>query len=315
MNAEGGGRVPDKLAELSDAIRDLVRDGDAVVMGACLEQNIPFAAVHELIRQGRRDLKAVAPISDAATDMLIGAGCVAEVIGAWVGNVSGGLGHNYRRAAEAGIPRSVTVTDHSNFSLAMALMAGAYGMPFAPAYSLLGSDILRSNPALKVVANPLSAEGEPIVLVPPLKPDVAILPVQRADRFGNAHHWGNAGVAQEAGLAAKRVILLAEEIVGEATILSDPNRILIPAFRVAAVVHAPAGVHPSPMAGIWQRDTGFLHDYHAQSRDRDGFLAWLDAWVLGVGDHAGYRARLGERLEALRIRGQALAAPVNYAAE
>lgn len=307
--------MPDKLAGLSDAIKELVRDGDAVVMGACLEHNIPFAAVYELIRQGRRDLQAVAPISDAATDMLIGAGCVGRVVGAWVGSVSGGLGHNYRRAAETGVPRAIAVTDHSNFSLGMALMAGAYGMPFAPTYTLLGSDILRSNPELKVVANPLSAAGEPIVLVPPLTPDVAILPVQRADRFGNSHHWGNAGVAQEAALAADRVILLADELVDEATILSDPNRILFPAFRVAAVVHAPAGVHPSPMAGAWRRDSDFMQAYHAGSRDRDGFRAWLEEWVLEPGDHAGYRAKLGARLASLRITGRTLAAPVNYAAE
>jgi glutaconate CoA-transferase subunit A len=305
--------MSDKLASLSDALRELVRDGDAVVIGACLEHNIPFAAVYELIRQGRKDLRLVAPISDAAGDMLIGAGCVAEVIGAWVGSVSGGLGHNYRRAAETGVPRPLTVTDHSNFSLALALMAGAYGIPYLPTTSLLGSDILRANPALALAANPLS--GEPVVLVPPLRPEVAILPVQRADRFGNAHHWGNAGVAQEAALAAERVILLAEEIVEPAVILSDPNRILAPAFRVTAVVAAPAGVHPSPMTGVWRRDHRFFQDYHARSREPAGFHAWLREWVLDLPDAAAYRARLGERLDSLRITGRALAAPVNYAAE
>lgn len=306
--------MADKLVPLGEAVARLVGDGDGVVVGACLEAHIPFAAVHEIIRQGKRRLTAIAPISDAATDMLIGAGCVARVTGAWVGNVSGGLGHNYRRAFETGVPAPVAVDDHSNFSLAMALMAGAYGMPYVPVRSLLGSDIVRSNPAFRLAADPFSADGDPIVLVPPLRPDVAILPVQRADADGNSHHWGNAGVAQEAALAARRVIVLADEIVAPEVILSDPGRVLFPGHLVSAVCHVPAAVHPSPMTGRWRRDNEFFNDYHRRSRERAGFLAWLDEWVLGVADHDAYRARLGGRLEALRIRGEAWSAPTNWAA-
>lgn len=307
--------MTDKLLPLAEAVARHIPDGASVVLGACLEPNIPFAVTYELIRQGRRGLNVIAPISDASTDMLIGAGCVTDVTGAWVGNVSGGLGHNYRRAVEQGIPHPLRVHDYSNFSLGMALTAAAYGMPFAPVRSLLGSDIVRSNPDLRVIDNPLAGEREPVVLVPPLHPDVAVLPVQRADRFGNAHHWGNSGLAQEAALAAERVIVLAEELVEPEVIASDPSRVLFPAFRVTAVCHEPAAVHPSPMTGLWRRDNGFFNDYHARSRERDGFLAWLDEWVLGVPDHKGYRTRLGEQLDALRIRGERLAAPTNYAFE
>ena len=129
---------------LSRAISSHVCHDDAVVLGACLEACIPFAAAHELIRQQFRGLNLIAPISDMATDMLIGAGCVGQVTGAWGGNVSGGLGHNYRRSVEQGVPHQVKVHDHSNFSLGMALTAGAYGIPFIPVRSLLGSDLLRS---------------------------------------------------------------------------------------------------------------------------------------------------------------------------
>jgi glutaconate CoA-transferase subunit A len=305
----------DKLVDLKDAIAELVRDGDSVVLGACLEPMIPFAATHELIRQGKRDLAMIAPISDASTDMLIGAGCVAKVIGAWVGNVSGGLGHNYRRAAEKRVPRPIAIEDYSNFALGMALTAGAYGMPFAPLRSLLGSDILKSNPRFKVTQNPLIDQPDPVVLVPPLKPDVAVLAVQRADRLGNSHFWGNTGLAQEAALAAERVIVVADEIVDTPVIISDPNRILFPAFRVAAVAHVPAGVHPSPMVGAWRRDNAFFADYHARSREREGFLAWLAEWVLDLADHAAYRAKLGAALERLRICGAAPAAAANFAAD
>ncbi|MSP67582.1 MAG: CoA transferase subunit A [Alphaproteobacteria bacterium] len=306
--------MADRRTDLPTAIQELVRDGDSVVLGACLETAIPFAATFEIIRQEKRDLEMIAPISDGATDMLIGAGCVAHVTGAWVGNVSGGLGHNYRRAFEAGVPRALTVADHSNFSLGMALLAGAYGLPFVPIRSLLGSDIPASNPALRRIADPLNP-GQEVIAVPPLRPAVAILAVQRADAGGNAHFWGSSGLAVEAALAAERVILLADEIVPESVIASDPSRVLFPGFRTTAVVAAPAGTHPAPLTGRWRRDTDFFGDYHRQSREREGFRAWLREWVLDVGDHAGYRAKLGPRLDALRIRGEALAAPANYAAE
>jgi len=302
-----------KLLPLAEAVRRHVRDGDSVVLGASFEPAIPFAVTYELIRQRRRDLTMIAPISDASTDMLIGAGCVAAVTGAWVGNVSGGLGHNYRRAVEQGIPRAIAINDHSNFSLGMALMAGAYGMPYAPLRSLLGSDILKSNPSFRLAVDPFAPEGPPVILVPPLRPDVAVIAVQRADRFGNCHYWGSVGLAQEAALAAERVIALADEIVAPEVIASDPNRVLFPGFRVSAVVHEPAGVHPSPMTGIWQRDSQFFNEYHRRSRERDGFYAWLEEWVTGIADHAAYRAKLGERLAALRITGEARSAPANFA--
>lgn len=307
--------MQEKLVNLKDAIASHVPDGSSVVLGAVLEPDIPFAATHELIRQGKKDLNVIAPISDASTDMLVGAGCVAEVTGAWVGNVSGGLGHNYRRAFEKRETPAVKLNDHSNFSLGMALMAGAYGMPYAPMRSILGSDIPTSNPNLKRAENPFSDENAPVILVSPLIPDVAILIVQRADKYGNNHHWGNLGVAQEAALAAEKVILLANEIVEPEVISSDPSRVLVPGYLVTAVCHVPGAVHPSPQTGCWKRDNEFFNDYHAESRTPEGFRAWLDEWVLGVPDHAAYRDKLGARLEDLRIKGQALAAPANFAAE
>jgi len=310
---DGGTDISDKLTDVRDAVTKHVLPGSSIVLGACLEPDVPFAVTHEIIRQDVEGLNVIAPISDASTDMLIGMGCCTQVTGAWVGNVSGGLGHNYRRAFEKAEPHAITVNDHSNFSLGMALMAGAYGMPYAAMRSILGSDILASNPAFRVEVNPFD-EHEKVVLVPPLKPDVAVLPVQRADRNGNCHHWGSSGVAKEAAFAAEKVILLADEIVGEDVIQSDPSRVMIPGFLVIAVCHVPGGVHPSPQTGRWCRDNEFFNDYHKRSRTRDGFLEWIDEWVLGVPDHATYRAKLGERFEQLRINGEAPSAPANFAA-
>ncbi|MGE5539455.1 MAG: CoA transferase subunit A [Gemmatimonas sp.] len=303
-----------KLATLRDAIREVVRDGHSVVLGAALETDIPFAAAHEIIRQNKRDLTMIAPISDAGTDLLIGAGCVGGIRGAWVGNMMSGVGYNYRRAAEQRIPNALTIRDYTNLTLGMALFAGSSGVPYIPMRSVLGSDIPRTNPDFVRADNAL-APGEPVVLVPALVPDVAILCVQRADVDGNAHHWGSRGLAQEAALAAKRVIVLADEIVDRSVIVSDPSRVLVPGHLVSAVVHAPAGQHPAPMTGRWKRDNDFFAEYLTHSKTRDGYLAWLREWVLDVPDHAAYRAKLGARLDALRIKGTALAASANYAAE
>src|SRR5579864_4609894 len=135
-----------KLTSMAEAIAQFVPDGSTVAMSLSLEPLIPFAAGHEIIRQRRRDLTLIGPISDILFDELIGAGCVEKVTAAWVGNVSEGLGHCYRRAVEKGIPQRITVEEHSNFTISLALTAASLGSPYIPTRSLLGSDIIRQNP-------------------------------------------------------------------------------------------------------------------------------------------------------------------------
>jgi glutaconate CoA-transferase subunit A len=272
---------------------------------------IPFAAGHEIIRQRRRELTLVGPISDMLFDQLIGAGCARRIVAAWVGNVSAGLGHNYRRATERNEPSAIEVHDHSNLSISLALLAAAWGVPYMPTKSLLGTDLLRTNPGFRVEPSPL--DGQPLVLVPAVKPDVAFLHVQRADEQGRAHCWGNLGITEAAALASAVVVLVAEEIVPPEVIQSDPNRILVPAPRVTAVVHEPGGAHPSPVQGYFGRDHPAYHEYHAASREAAGFAGWLDEWVLGVANRQEYLERLGaESWAALRPRTQRLAASVDY---
>src|ERR1700693_168657 len=181
---------------MAAAIDRFVPDGATVALGTALESLIPFAAGHEMIRQQRRDLELVGPISDALFDQLIGAGCVRRVTAAWVGNVSEGLGHCYRRAAEDGVPRALEIHDHTNFSIALALWAAAWNVPSLPTRTLLGSDILRTNPGVVAV--------DGLVQVQAVRPDIAIVHVQRADEMGRAHAWGPLGVTEEAGLGAGR---------------------------------------------------------------------------------------------------------------
>lgn len=286
-------------------------DGASVLMCAALEALIPFAAGHEIIRQGKRDLMLIAPISDMLYDQIIGAGCARTIRAAWVGNVSAGLGHNYRRAAEQGIPHPLEIQDHSNFSISLALLAAGMGAPYIPTYSLLGTDILRGNPSFRVERSPFG--GEHVVLVPAVAPDVAILHVQRADETGLAHAWGNLGVSREGLLAARRTILVAEEIVSHDLITGDPNRVLGPAGTVVAVVHEPGGAHPSPVPGFYNRDHEFFHDYHRQTRTRDGWIAWLRAWIQDMPDRRAYLERLGaERRQSLAVKEHRFAPPVDY---
>ena len=300
-----------KLLSMHEAIAQFVPDGASVVMGTALESAIPFAAGHELIRQHRKNLTLIGPISDILFDELIGAGCASQVVAAWVGNVSAGLGHNYRRAVERQIPGPLNVQDHSNFSIALALLAAGLGAPYIPTRSLLGSDLPKTNPSLHIAASPLN--GERVMLVPALVPDVTILHVQRCDVEGNAHAWGNLGISEEAALAARRIILCAEEIVPHEVIVSDPNRVLAPGFKVCAVVREPGGAHPSPLQGYYNRDHEFYHEYHQASRTREGFEQWLHGWVLDIQDRADYLRRLGDtRWQTLQLREHRYAAPVDY---
>lgn len=297
---------------LAEALGRFVPDAASVVMGTCLESMIPFAAGHEMIRQRKRDLTLIGPISDILFDQLIGAGCVARIQAAWVGNVSAGLGYAYRRATEQGVPRPIVVEDYTNYTIALALWAGAHGMPFVPARSGPGSDVVRDHPGFAEVGSPFDGERVPVVKA--LRPDVAIIAVQRADAGGNAHLWGHLGITEEAGLAAARIILLAEEIVDREVILSDPNRVLFPAFMVCAVVHCPGGCHPCPVQGYYGRDHAFYTEYHRETRTQDGMAVWLNRWVHRISDRAAYLEALGqERWEALRLLRSAPAAPVDYA--
>jgi glutaconate CoA-transferase, subunit A len=299
-----------KVTSLGDAIKKWVPDGSSVVMCAALEALIPFSAGHEIIRQARRDLTLIAPISDLLFDQLIGAGCVAKVMAAWVGNVSAGLGHNYRRAAERGEPRPIEIEDHSNFSISLALLAGGLGVPYLPTKSLLGTDILRGNASLREAESPFGSER--LVLVPALRPDVAILHVQRCDAEGNAHAWGNLGFSRDALMASHRAILIAEEIVPREVIGSDPNRVLGPSQHVVAVVHVPGGAHPAPVQGYYNRDHEFFHEYHAATRTIEGWQAWEKEWITDVPDRQAYLRKLDDRWLALQRREHRYAAPVDY---
>jgi len=297
-----------KLFSLPDAIARFVADADEVALGVSQEILIPFAAGHEIMRQRKRDLTLIGPISDILFDQMIGAGCVRRIRSAWVGNVITGSAYNFRRAVESG---AIEMEDHSNLTLMSALLAGALGIPFMPTRTALGSDLFKTNAAIVPATCPFSSEK--LVAVKAIQPDVAIIHVQRADRHGNAHIWGNRGIAREAAMASRTIILTAEEIVAPEKINSDPNRVLIPGFRVNAVVHTPWGAHPSPAPGYYNRDHQAFIDYRSASRTPQGFATWKFRWVDSLRSGADYLKLLGgERRETLGLTHHVWSQPADY---
>ena len=297
-----------KLCTLSEAVQQFIPDGSSIALGLSLESLIPFSAGHEIIRQHKRNLTLIGPISDMLFDQLIGAGCVSAIRAAWVGNVITGSGYNFRQGIESG---TLKIEDHSNLTLALGLRAGAMGVSFMPTYTALGSDLFKTNTNLKKVVCPFS--GDELTAVAAIKPDVTIVHVQRSDEYGNAHAWGNLGVTRDACLASRHVILTAEEIVEPEVISADPNRVFTPGFRVKAVVHSPWGGHPSPVPGCYNRDHQMFLDYRNESKTSELYNHWKKRWVDNVHDHQDYLERLGpDRVAGLAIKNHVYAETVDY---
>ena len=298
-----------KVMSMKEAIGKFVNDGDAAYL-AGFTHLIPFAAGHEIIRQGKKDLTLARATPDIIYDQMIAAGCAKKIIFSYAGNPGVGSLRCFRRATEKGIPKPLEIEEYTHFDLSGRLFAGATNMPFLPVRSNLGSDLPANNPNIKLVLDPYTGHG--VSVVPPLKPDVAVVHVQRCDAAGNAHIWGIVGEQKDAAFAAKKVILTAEEIVDEQTIRSDPNRTLIPDFIVHAVVHEPWAAHPSYTQGYYDRDNEFYVAWDEITKEHDTTMRYLQEWVFGVEDRAAYVKKLGrEKLEKLRPK-PLMSVPVNY---
>ena len=284
-----------KLTTLSGAISRYMRAGD-LVYAAGFTHLIPFAAGHEIIRQGLKDLTLARATPDLIYDQIVAAGCARKVIFSYMGNPGVGSLRLVRGELEAG---RLEWEEYSHFSMISRLQAGAAGLPFMPMNPTAAGDLEIANPGYKTVQDPYS-DGE-VVVVPALNPDVAIVHVQRADADGNAQIWGIIGEQKEAAFAADRVILTAEEIVDPQVIRSDPNRTLIPGFIVDVVCHVPYCAHPSYTQGYYDRDNLFYLEWDRISKSRDDVQSYLDEWVYGVKDRAEYWGKLGaevrERLQ------------------
>jgi len=295
-----------KLIPLSQAINENVYDGD-LIYAAGFTHLIPFAAGHEIIRQGKKDLTLARATPDLIYDQMVAAGTARKVIFSYMGNPGVGSLRIVRAELEAG---RLEWEEYSHFGMISRLQAGATGLPFMPMNPTAAVDLEIANPLYRTVKDPYS--GGEVVVVPALHPDVAIVHVQRCDAEGNAHIWGIIGEQKEAAFAAKRVILTAEEIVDEAIIRSDPNRTLIPGFIVDAVCQVPFCSHPSYTQGYYDRDNAFYLEWDKISQDRALVRKWLDEWVYGVKDRLEYWEKLGAETHARLKIASLPSVPVDY---
>lgn len=295
-----------KLVPLSEAIAQYVKDGD-VVYAAGFTHLIPFAAGHEIIRQGKRDLTLARATPDLIYDQMVAAGCARKVIFSYMGNPGVGSLRIVRAAIEQG---KLEWEEYSHFGMITRLQAGASGLPFLPMKQTGAVDLEKANPNIKRIPDPYG--GKDVIVVPALNPDVAIVHVQRADAEGNAHLWGIIGEQKEAAFAARKVILTAEEIVDESVIRSDPNRTMIPGIVVSAVCHVPFACHPSYAQGHYDRDNEFYLAWDKVSESAEATKQYLDEWVYGVQDRNEYWEKLGSEVhKRLEVRAR-YSEKVNY---
>jgi glutaconate CoA-transferase, subunit A len=264
-----------EILPLPEAIRRFVRSGDTVALEG-FTHLIPFAAGHEIIRQGLTDLTLIRMTPDLIYDQMIGCGCARKLVFSWGGNPGVGSLHRLRDAVEKGWPRPLEIEEHSHSAMAHAYAAGAAGMPCAVFRGYLGSDLPHVNPRIATVTCPFT--GELLTAVPAIRPDVAIVHAQRADRAGNVLVAGITGVQKEAVLASSRAVATVEELVDDLG-TRGTNATVLPAWTLSAVAVAPGGARPSYAHGYYARDNAFYTEWDAIARDRAAFTRWIDEHV------------------------------------
>jgi glutaconate CoA-transferase subunit A len=260
-----------QIVSLSDAIAELVHDGDTVALEG-FTHLIPVAAGQEIIRQGRRGLTLVRMTPDIVYDQLIGAGCADKLVFSWAGNPGVGSLHRFRDAVQNAWPAPLLIEEHSHAGMANRYAAGAAGLPFAVLRGYAGTDLAARTGTVRPITCPFT--GEVLTAVPALTLDSAVIHAQRADRQGNVQLWGITGVQKEAVLAAERSLVTVEEIVDE--LEPVPGAVVLPSWAVGHVAAVPGGAHPSYAAGYSVRDNDFYQEWDAISRDRDEFTRWLE---------------------------------------
>jgi glutaconate CoA-transferase subunit A len=271
-----------RFLALPDAIEETLKDGDVVAMEG-FSHLVPFAAAHEVIRQGRKNLTLIRLAPDILYDQLIGVGCAEKLVFSWGGNPGVGSLHRLRDAVENGWPRPLAIEEHSHAALANAFEAGAANLPFAVLRGYRGVDLPAVNESIRWMTCPFT--GEVLAAVPAVRPSVAIVHALRADRAGNVLFEGILGVQKEAILAAKRSVVTVEEVVEEFGAIS-PNAVILPAWTVTAIAVVPGGAYPSYAHGYYDRDNAFYIAWDRISRDREAFSAWIKANVMQKGPEA-----------------------------
>ena len=307
----------DKIMGSSEAIGQFVHDGDELIIGnytvgSCAE------LVYEVARQKKKNLTLYSQSGIFDVEVLVAAGCVQRLVTTYVmrsGGKSGGSA--VERALQAG---TLEMEDYTNFNYNARLVAGMHGFSFMQVLEgVMATDLFKKRGFLgedkyRVIQCPYT--GKDILTVPAANPDVCIVHVQRADRYGNAQYWGAMGSVAAAALCSKRIIVSCEEIVDHELIRSSPHLTILPAYRVDAVVEVPWGAHPTEVLGYYNQDRLMYGLFVTAASTSEGLKAWLDEWVYGCRDREAYLSRYirsfgQEFLDKLKAQPY-LSAPANY---
>jgi glutaconate CoA-transferase, subunit A len=307
----------DKRMTAKEAVGENVHDGDTLIIGN-YTISIAFGLVYEVARQRKKGLTLCSQSGHLCDEILMAAGCIDRLITAYVMS-AGTIGGDYPvgRALKQG---KLQIEDYTNFHYNARLVAGMHGFSFMQVLEgIMHTDVFKKrgfmgDAKFKVITCPFT--GKETVLVPALNPDVCIIHVQRADKFGNAQYWGAMGSVQAAALASRRIIVSCEEVVEHDVIKSSPHFTIIPAFRVNAVVEMPWGAHPGDVVGCYNADKVGQAVMGGGLLTEKGGVAWLDEWIYGCVDHNAYIKHYVstygvEVLNAIKARAY-YSAPANY---
>ncbi len=293
----------DKLTTVADAVARLIPDGAYLAVGGFGSDRLPTAVMHEILRQGKQNLSmaghtATHDFQILCAGNLSGRGkTLARVEIAYVvGLEARGLSPHARRVMESG---EVEFTEWSNYALAVRLKAAAMGLPFLPCRTMLGTDTARYSGA-RVITCPFT--GERLLALPALYPDVAVIHVHEADRYGNSRIRGTSVADIDLARAAKRLIITCERLIPNEEIRQDPTRTVIPFFCVDAVCEVPYGSYPGNMPYEYFSDEDHLRHWLRVEREPAAFREFLDRYIYGVRDFADYLQLCGglSRLQQLR---------------
>lgn len=268
-----------KFTDLKTAVAENLHDGDSVAFEG-FTHLIPHAAAHEAIRQGRKDLTLIRMTPDLVYDQMVGMGMAKKMVFSYVGNPGVGLLRRCRDAIENGYPRAIEVEEHSHAGMANAYEAGAAGLPLAVFRGYLGAGLAEVNQNIKSITCPFT--GETLAAIPAIRPDVAFIHAQKANKRGDVLVEGIVGIQKEAVLAAKRAVVTVEEVVEDFHDV-HPNCCVLPNWTITALAVVPGGAHPSYTRGYYQRDNAAYIEWDKVAADRDAFRAWMKTNVLDVG--------------------------------
>ncbi|MFX1479823.1 MAG: CoA transferase subunit A [Promethearchaeota archaeon] len=288
--------IPDKIMSMKEAIKKLVHDESFVFFGG-FGNGMSFSAAHEIIRQNLRNLKVTKCGGGIMFDQLIGAGVTNQIVTSHCWNGTGPQpAYNLRRAMEEGIPQKIIYNEQSLFMINMSFFAGYMGIPFVPIRSVVGTGIYDhpKEVGLKAARVKCPFTGEEICVVPAINPDVGFIQVQRADSEGNAQLWGLIGDTKYGINACEKIIVAAEEIVDKKVIMESPERTIVGAHKVDAVILEPWGAHPSSMQGFYYTDLEYRFNYAKETKTIEDWEHWLEKWVTGIENRQEYLKVLGE---------------------